>query len=121
LNLGVVAQLGRETADGYALRSLTPCPPIAVNLTSSAIADPAWPPPPGLSPPRPSSPTSHPPSGRGGRLQKQILLSCLFSLPSLPAGGCEVGERGWGSEGTEAAKRTRPGVTLHVRGTRRRG
>ncbi len=41
--------------------------------------------------------------GEEGDYKKQDLYG-FFSLPSLPAGGSAVGERGRGSEGPEAAE-----------------
>jgi len=47
---------------------------------------------PGPSPPQPSSPTSRPPF----RERRGPATDLLLKTPSLPAGGCEVGERGKG-------------------------
>src|SRR4030095_1178719 len=71
--------------------------------------------PSGPSPPRPSSPTSHPPFRERRGTTKADLLYGIFSLPSLPAGGREVGERGRGSEGPEAAQRSHRQTTLSAK------
>jgi len=59
----------------------------------------------------PLPPHTHP-AGRGGRRLEET--SC-FNSPLSRQGGCEAGERGWGSEGPEAAEKPRASRSLDVR------